>query len=194
MGTTRARLVDATEAVMRETSPLDVRVEQVARRAGCSRATVYRHVADKDELVRAVLVRHATRLADQLETEIDDAGDPADWIAEGMVRNTERVRQEPWYQALEQEGASAAIARLCGGPQAIVEFASPLVARFLSRLEQHGVLRTGLSVEDATEWLVLVHVGLLTLDIATRRTHAQQVAFVREFVAGSLLAPAPPGR
>lgn len=188
MSTTRARLIEATEAVMGDASPLAVRVEEVARRAGCSRATVYRHVADKDELVREVLVRHATRLADELEAEIDDTGDPADWIAEGMVRNTECVRAEPWYRALEAEGATAAIARLCGGPRAIVEFASPLVARFLDRLERHGVLRPGLSVEDATEWLAVVHVGLLTLDVAAHRSRADQVAFVRTFVAGSLLA------
>jgi AcrR family transcriptional regulator len=189
VATTRARLIDATEAIMRDASPLSVRVDEVARRAGCSRATVYRHVADKDELVREVLVRHATRLADQLETEIDDTGDPADWIAEGMVRNAERVRQEPWYRALEAEGATAAIARLCGGPRAIIEFASPLVARFLARLEGHGVLRPDLDLEDATEWLAVVHVGLLTLDVAAHRSRADQVAFVRTFVAPSLLEP-----
>jgi hypothetical protein len=63
------------------------------------------------------------------------------------------------------------------------------VARFLARLEGHGVLRPDLDLEDATEWLAVVHVGLLTLDVAAHRSRADQVAFVRTFVAPSLLEP-----
>ena len=102
----RERLIAATAEVIAEDGPLAVRVDEVARRAGCSRATVYRHVADKDELVREVLVGRSAAIAERLEAELDDDADPADWVVEGLLRHAEAVRAEPWYQALERQGAA----------------------------------------------------------------------------------------
>ena len=81
----RERLVAATAAVIDEDGPLAVRVDKIARRAGCSRATVYRYVADKDELVREVLVARSAEIAERLEADIDEDGDPADWIVNGLL-------------------------------------------------------------------------------------------------------------
>jgi AcrR family transcriptional regulator len=183
----RSRLIDAAEKAMLESGPLGLRIDDVTERAGCSRATLYRHVADKDELVREVLVRQAATLAEQLEAEIDDAGDPADWIAEGLIRNVEAVREQWWFQALERQGATSAVARLGGGPEAVVQLALPLVARFLDRVAAHGVLRPDITVEEATEWLVVVHIGLLTQDIPGERSREERAAFIRRFVAYPLL-------
>lgn len=187
----RSRLLDAADEVMQEVGPLALRVDDVARRAGCSRATLYRHVADKDELIREVLVRHAAALADELEAGIDDEGDPADWIAEGLLRSQERVREQWWFTALEREGATAAIARLGGGPRAVSQVALPLVERFLKRVEDRGALRPDITVAEATEWLVVVQIGLLALDVPTDRSRDERLAFLRTFVAHPLLAPPP---
>lgn len=187
----RSRLIDAADEVMQEVGPLALRVEDVARRAGCSRATLYRYVADKDELIREVLVRHAAALADELEAEIDEAGDPADWIAEGLLRSHDRVREQWWFTALEEEGATAAIARLGGGPRAVTQVALPLVERFLKRVEERGALRPDITVAEATEWLVVVHIGLLALELPSDRSREERLAFLRTFVAYPLLSPKP---
>lgn len=107
----RERLVEATAAVIDEDGPLAVRVDKIARRAGCSRATVYRYVADKDELVREVLVARSAAIAERLESDIDDNGDPADWIVNGLLAHADAIRAEPWFQALDRQGATAAIVR-----------------------------------------------------------------------------------
>jgi AcrR family transcriptional regulator len=182
----RARLVAATAEIVAEDGPLAVRVEDVARRAGCSRATVYRYVADKDELVREVLVERSAAIAERLEAEIDEDGDPADWIVEGLLRHADAVRAEPWYQALERQGATEAVARVGGGPAAVIGLAAPLVARFLSRIEARGALRRDITLEQATEWLVVVHLGLLGPAVL-QRTRQDRAAMLRRFVAYSLL-------
>jgi AcrR family transcriptional regulator len=188
LGELRARLVAATAEIVSEDGPLAVRIDDVARRAGCSRATVYRYVADKDELVREVLVGRSADIAEQLEAEIDDRGDPADWIVEGLLRHAEAVRAEPWYQRLERQGATTAVARLGGGPQAVVGLAAPLVARFLDRIAARGALRDGITVEEATDWLVVVHLSLLGPALVDR-PREERAAMLRRFVAYSLLAP-----
>ncbi len=184
----RARLVAATAEVIAEDGPLAVRVDEVARRAGCSRATVYRYVADKDELVREVLVGRSAAIAEQLEAEIDESGDPADWIVEGLMRHAEAVRAEPWYQALEHQGATTALARVGGGPEALVGLAAPLVAAFLERIAERGALRVDITVEEATEWLIGVHLGLLAPAFVDR-SRAHQATMLRKFVAYALLKP-----
>lgn len=184
----RSRLVAATAEIIGRDGPFAVRVDEVARIAGCSRATVYRYVADKDELVRTVLVGWSSAIAEQLEGGIDDDGDPADWIVEGLLRHAEAVRAEPWFQALQRQGAAAAVARVGGGPEALVALAEPLVAPFLARIEARGALRRDITLAEATEWLIGVHLGLLN-PVFPHRTRADVADMLRKFVAYALLTP-----
>ena len=105
------------------------------------------------------------------------------------MRTVEAVREEWWYQALEAHGATGAVARIGGGPQAFTDITTPLVVPFLERLAHDGHLRADITAGEATEWLVVVTVGLLTMDTHDSRSRAEQVRFLRQFVAYSLLAP-----
>jgi AcrR family transcriptional regulator len=174
---------------MRRNGPLTVRIDEVARRAGCSRATVYRYVADKDELVREVLIRLARQRSAEMAPGLALITDPADRIAEGIVRTVEGVRSEWWYADLARHGATAAVARIGGGPQAFVALTTPLVAPFIEHLAEQRMLRPGITVTDATEWLCVVTTGLLAMEVPAerRRSRADQVAFLRRFVADPLL-------
>src|SRR5688500_13992531 len=109
---------------MRRNGPLSVRIEEVARLAGCSRATLYRHVADKAELVRAVLVRLSRARSARMHRTLARITDPAERIAEGVQRTVEAVRDEWWYRALDDHSA---VARIGGGPEAFVALTTPLV-------------------------------------------------------------------
>lgn len=172
---------------MRRDGALRVRVDEVARLAGCSRATLYRYVADKDELVRDVLVRLARARVARMRPALERIDDPAERIATGVYRTVEAVRSEWWYEELARHGATAAVARLGGGPQAFVALIAPLVAPSVERLAARGALREGMTVEDATEWLCVVTTGLLSVAGPNARTKPDQIAFLRRFVADPLL-------
>jgi AcrR family transcriptional regulator len=172
---------------MRRSGPLNVRVDEVARLAGCSRATLYRHVADKDELVREVLVGVARQRSAAIAPALAAIDDPAERIAEGVLRTVEGIRGEWWYTELARHGATAAVARLGGGPQAFVALTEPLVAPFIAHLGAQGLLRPGVTATDATEWLCVVTTGLLATEATGGRGRAEQVAFLRRFVADPLL-------
>lgn len=172
---------------MRRSGPHNVRIDEVARLAGCSRATLYRHVADKDELVREVLIWLARDRARSMAPRLARFTDPGERIAEGVYRTVEAVRGEWWYKALARQGATAAVARIGGGPQAFVALVAPLVAPSIERLAATGLLRPGVTVDDATEWLCIVTTGLLTTDAPADRSRAEHIAFLRRFVADPLL-------
>jgi AcrR family transcriptional regulator len=172
---------------MRRDGALRVRIDEVARLAGCSRATLYRHVADKDELVREVLIRLARSRVAKMRPALGRIDDPAERIAVGVHRTVEAVRSEWWYEQLDQHGATAAVARLGGGPRAFVALTVPLVAPFVEELAAQGSLRPGMTVEDATEWLCVVTTGLLAMEVPNDRSQPEQIAFLRRFVADPLL-------
>jgi AcrR family transcriptional regulator len=172
---------------MRRNGPLNVRIDEVAGLAGCSRATLYRHVADKDELVREVLIRLARRRSAAMAPALRPIADPAHRIAEGIVRTVEGIRDEWWYADLARHGATAAVARIGGGPQAFVALTEPLVAPFIEHLDAQGLLRAGITVTDATEWLCVVTTGLLATEVPAGRARDDHVAFLRRFVADPLL-------
>lgn len=179
---------------MRRNGPQNVRMDAVARLAGCSRATVYRHVADKDELVREVLVRLARERARQLAPGLARFTDPGERIAEGVYRTVEAVRGEWWYRALARQGATAAVARIGGGPGAFVALVAPLVQPAIERLVEAGMLRPGITLEDATEWLCIAATGLLATapeapgaGVLAGRSRDEQIAFLRRFVADGLV-------
>ncbi|MBL1075347.1 TetR/AcrR family transcriptional regulator [Nocardia sp. 2] len=60
------RIESAATALFLEHGIDRVSVDDVAARAGCSRATLYRHVGGKPELIRLVMTRAAATVADRV--------------------------------------------------------------------------------------------------------------------------------
>lgn len=72
----RQRLVTAARAAFTEHGS-DISLDEIARRAGVGTTTLYRHFADKDELVEAVLDDLIAAVRDDLGS-IAEIGDPLD--------------------------------------------------------------------------------------------------------------------
>ena len=86
------------------------------------------------------------------------------------------------------------MARIGGGPRAFAALAAPLVAAFLEQPPVVGSLRRDITIEAATEWLVVVATGLLTTESPDQRSRDEHVEFLRQFVAYSLLEHGGPTR
>jgi AcrR family transcriptional regulator len=71
----RSALLDVTKALVAGDGPGSVTVGAVASRAGVTRALVYKHFANKDDLLRALYQREARRLDRQIRRVVADAPD-----------------------------------------------------------------------------------------------------------------------
>src|SRR6478752_5691283 len=79
----RQRVLDAAEACFARDGISKTTVEDIARAAGISRATVYRSFSDgRDEIVLGVVVREADRYLTRLDGRIAGRADLADAIVE----------------------------------------------------------------------------------------------------------------
>src|SRR5690349_4313796 len=63
---TRERILDAALACVARVGYRKTTLDDVAREAGCARATLYRYFPGKQPLLQAVVAREATRVGDEL--------------------------------------------------------------------------------------------------------------------------------
>lgn len=70
-----------------------VALEDVARRAGVSRTTIYRRFANKDELVAAVIERENVALFADIAAELKHAAPPSNYYVEAFTLSILRFRK-----------------------------------------------------------------------------------------------------
>jgi AcrR family transcriptional regulator len=70
-----------------------VALEDVARRAGVSRTTIYRRFANKDELIAAVVERENVSLFADIATELKQAGPQSNYYVEAFTLSILRFRR-----------------------------------------------------------------------------------------------------
>ena len=161
------RILDAAGALFAERGVGRVGMAEVAAAAGCSRATLYRYFADRDELRTAFVHREARRVGEQVRADLTGVADPAERLTTAVLAAVRRVREAPtlaaWFRAADA-GATAALAT-----------SSPVI---------EALGRTVVDDPAAARWLVRVVLSLLAVPGAD---DAEERATVERFVVPALL-------
>jgi AcrR family transcriptional regulator len=160
------RILDAAGELFAEHGIGAVSMGDVARAAGCSRATLYRYFADRHELHVAYVHREARRVGGLVAADAARVRDPGKRIVTAVLAALRHVRETPSLAAWFAGGDAAATAELAQG--------SPVIEAL-----GLGVLEDPL----AARWLVRVIVSLL---IAPGRDAAEERALVERFVVPAL--------
>ncbi len=141
----REQLLDVTTRLVAERGFHAISIEAVAREAGITRATVYNHFADVNELLDAVIQRETSRaLAQVSETALTnlDEGDPEQLMLEALDAYLHAVASSPttWRLVLmAPEGAPPALRkRIVSGRAAVLERLGRALAPVSDRGEQPG--------------------------------------------------------
>ncbi len=91
----RSRLLDATFVCLARVGIAKTSVDDIAREAGCSRATLYRHFGGKPELLRALRDREVARLEATLAAAVEPAPDLASACRALIVEASEFLLDHP---------------------------------------------------------------------------------------------------
>jgi AcrR family transcriptional regulator len=171
------RILDAAEKLFTEHDPGSVGMNEIARAAGCSRATVYRYFENRDALRTAYVHREAYRLHDAITEKITGIDDPRRRLIAGLTTTLRSVRESPalssWF-ATTQPPIGGEVAEHS-------EVINALAAGFLNSLgsDEPGV------VERRARWLVRVITSLL---LFPGHDDADEAAMVEEFVVPVVLS------
>jgi AcrR family transcriptional regulator len=164
------RILDAADELFARQDAATVGMNEIARAAGCSRATLYRYFENRDVLYTAYVHRETYRIFRALGTRIADIADPRERLIEGVVTALRSVRESP---ALSSWFASTQ--RPIGGEMAErSDVIKGLTEAFLASLNIDDR-----PVEPRARWLVRVMISLL---IFPGRDEADERAMLEEFV------------
>lgn len=177
------RILDAAAALFAERDAATVGMHEIARAAGCSRATLYRYFENREALHTAFVNREAYRLFGELSDRIKDTEDPAERLVAGVTAALSAVRSSPplasWFAASEPP---------IGGEMAEQsDVISALSAAFVNSLGHDDAA----VVERRARWLVRVITSLL---IFPGRNQDDEKQMLREFVVPTLVPTPVRGR
>jgi AcrR family transcriptional regulator len=143
----REQIIDATIAVLDEIDPSEVTFEQVATRAGVSRALVYNYFGDKSGLMAAVYLRSIQQLDQQLDQTFRDRA--------GGTTGAEQMRRVV-RTYLEFAEANGAAWRLLGSADAVLH---PMVLQ--NRRDRYDLMARSWGGNPEARMLARGIVGLL---------------------------------
>ncbi|WP_324189326.1 TetR/AcrR family transcriptional regulator [Nocardia otitidiscaviarum] len=160
---TRAKLLDAAFeqfcwlGIQRST------MEDVARRAGVSRITLYRRFATKDLLVEQVILREFRRYFRQFFLDIAPAESAADRVVLGFVSSLRTIRNNPLIGGLIAAEPNHLVSSLVGDDGRTVAMVSQFVAGQLRQEQRAGTVSEAVQVDLVAELMVRTCASFLAI-------------------------------
>lgn len=181
------KILDAAEKLFAEQDPGSVGMNEIARAAGCSRATLYRYFESRDALHTAYVHRWANALYHELTRRLAGVDDPAERLVAGITESLALVRGNPALVSWFAETGPPIGAAMAAQSDVI----TVMVASFLSALGTGD----GDVVQQRARWVVRVVTSMLSFpgrDADDEREMLTQFV-VPVVVAPERLRPAPVG-
>jgi AcrR family transcriptional regulator len=172
------RILDAAGELFATHGVASVGMNEIAKAAGCSRATLYRYFENREVLRTAYVNRETYRVHHQMIEQLTEVEDPRERLIAGVTASLRLVRQSPalrsWFANTE-----APIGPMIAEQSDLIQ---ALTAGFLISLgpDEPAV------VERRARWLVRVMTSLL---IFPGTDEADERAMLEEFVV-PIIAPA----
>ncbi|WP_297699913.1 TetR/AcrR family transcriptional regulator [Mycobacterium sp.] len=165
------RILDAAEQLYTQRDSDSIGMNEIARAAGCSRATLYRYFENREALRTAYVHRETHRLGRAIKEQIDGIDEPRERLIASITATLRMVRSTPalasWF-AVSRPPIAGELAERS-------EVIAALAAAFVSSL---GPQETAI-VERRARWVVRVITSLL---LFPGRDEADERAMIEEFV------------
>ncbi len=165
------RILDAAEQLYTARDPASIGMNEIARAAGCSRATLYRYFENREALRTAYVHRETRRLGRAIAGEIAGVDDPRERLGASMTAALRMVRESPALSSWFAVSRPPIGGELAGHSEVI----TALAAAFVGSLGRENPA----AVERRARWMVRVLTSLLMFP---GRDEADERAMIEEFV------------
>lgn len=158
----RSRVLDAAASGFRENGIRRTSVNDIARRAGVGRMTVYRRFPHRDQLVTAALLREARAELRAMGRTLSTLDDVEAQLVEGFVRSVQTARTHPLFVRLMETEPEDVALRLTLRGASTLELVRGFVVTLLDAGVATGRLRP-MDTHATAEILARVALSLVTL-------------------------------
>lgn len=165
------RILDAAERLYTQRDSDSIGMNEIARAAGCSRATLYRYFENREALRTAYIHRETRRLGREIVARAGDIEDPRERLVASILVTLAMVRESPALASWFATTRPPVGGELAGQSDVI----AALAVAFLHSLGPDDPA----AVERRARWTVRVIVSLLTYP---GRDEDDERAMIEEFV------------
>jgi AcrR family transcriptional regulator len=185
----QAHFIDAAEACFERYGVVKTTMEDIAKMAGVSRPTVYRHFSDRDSLILAVIMRRSRSLIGKAQAFIRRHERFEDQLVEGLLFLVKTGRKDPFVRILVSPEHLELAHQILGATDAVIDLNLEMWQPILAEAAARGELNPDLDFREIARWLT--HVELIMVgrfDLATDDDVIRSM--LRTFLAPAFL-PAP---
>jgi len=150
----RERLLDAAEVCLEQFGAQKTSMEDVARAAGMSRATVYRYFENRDALLLGVASRQASALAAEAINYLSRYDTISDWMVEGLLFTLRELPRRPVFASLVTSLDSRSSGNLLLGSTGLIQIGVNVLGPVFANAKEQGLLRDEIEPEMLIEWLL----------------------------------------
>ena len=180
---TDAKILDAALALFAEVGIRRTSTDDIAKRAGVNRATLYRRLGAKEHIVRQAMLRETTRVLGEIAEQVRPVIDVAERITAGFVITVTALRTNPILEkalVVDLEETLAAITVDAGD---LLALATEFVSDQIVSARDDSEIATD-AADLAAIIVRLVHSLVLTRDAPPRLTTDAEL---RDFAARNLV-------
>ncbi|MBE5469295.1 TetR family transcriptional regulator [Mycobacteroides abscessus subsp. massiliense] len=197
-GEIRRRILDAAEECLLEHG-YEARLHAlIAKKAGLSRPTVYKHVGDQAAIIEALFHREFLRFGEMLEPVFAAAKNPRTGFIDAIVRIVQHGRHHPLLQKGLKENPEQVLPYLTVKARPFIDQTTILLAPYFRQLLTEEQLAS-INVKAAAEWSFRIAASLLvTPGVVETQTDEQlgdfignllKVSAITEEISATVSAP-----
>jgi AcrR family transcriptional regulator len=169
----REAILDAAESCLQRFGPAKTTVEDVARAAGVSRATLYRQFGTRDALLLAVAAREADRVATEAEIFLRQFDDVGSWLVEGMLFCIRQIPNRPLLAQFLDPQELGAASRMVLTSERMIAIGSEILRPMFEPALAAGRLRQGVELDTLIEWILRILLSYLAVPGPESRSEDQ---------------------
>lgn len=183
----RERILDGASGALGHVPLSKLTMEDIARSAGIARQTIYKHFANREEIVVALFIDqieqvHAPRLAD-----LHARGTSADHLTELFLEQLRMATEWVLLDRTFDPTIAPRVAELVLSSEALAECNDALWRPILTDYRSAGVLRADVDLDRSIRWLTYQSVWFLSHPEALTRDPDERRGYVRNFLVAALV-------
>ena len=161
---TRERTLDAALAEAAAVGLERMTVEDVVRRAGLGRMTVYRRFPRREDLMEALLLRECRRFLAAVASALDRDGDPEQRVAAAFMAAMAFVRAHPLTRRAADSEPGSVLEAVAAGDARILAMGRGFIAAQIAAGHPAADPRRVARVADVVARLFVTYVGIPPVD------------------------------
>ncbi|KAA9156792.1 helix-turn-helix transcriptional regulator [Amycolatopsis acidicola] len=161
-------------------------MEDVARAAGISRATLYRYFADRESLLTALVRRRARQNMKTAHAYLKRRRTIETRIVDGIVRNVRRGKHDPLMHLLVSPEQMALATKLLEGTGLANELTRELWEPVLREAQEAGEIAPEVDVVELCEWIAHLEIMFISQVEDTPEAFTWVRRMVERFVVPAL--------